>query len=855
MAANQRVTEQERSELLEALSTLTQDERRLFSTRCALRVFPLLAIYQENERPFNFWEKDQVSKNFLAVWHANVLVHCCVISCYEKNVSTLAVYNAAIVASDDATDAATHAAAAAANAIHAETYAANTTVATIYAAGAAYAAGLPFFPNVKEVMLSDLALLKESGVQALIDTPLWQQTNAEFIAWLQGDVKKAFEYQANEEKAKNGNGGDSGAERILENIWPIYWSIFNGQASEKDLKNTLEQLEQYFDEQNNEPVAAIDISETLANIGGSDQTENQTEETDAEIKKHHPGYNHNGHQAAKEDALNRQRLADSLGALLSDPANTQHQTIGLLGHWGIGKSTLIHLLKASLNKKENTANKGRHENGKKTEFLFAEFNAWEYEHTDNLQAGIAQEMIKTLSSPEPTLSFRQKFCWGLWRRPSLILRFAWSIHGYKLLQPVLWFLAGLLPFVFSYLFPDVTAKVFRTDESEFTTALPYVWFMGLLYPTWQSIKTVFAGPLAKELLTYLKLPNYGEHLGTIPIMREHIKKLTKVRLKPNQRVLYVVDDLDRCDPKSIVKIMEAVRMVLDIDNVVVVIAVDQRIALAALALHYKELAAEHYQKSPQIIARDYLSKIIHLPIVLTEPDESSVAGYLEYMWNHTGTEEASYPLSDANTEQAENEQERELNVPDESSDIKNFDQPENLEKLGSLGDIESPENLKNQASNQSLRQPENSENKASPKPEPTIKQVEGLSAEQKAAFFHWVKHFELSNPRQLKRLNNSYQFLRNYYGEDQFTELFDHHEFPMLVTLCALEYLNNLNDLELGSKLRAQLGNQTSNVGEDKITMQVRRLSKMKLANTTMAKAIEPFVLPGIEASSEPSES
>ena len=79
-----------------------------------------------------------------------------------------------------------------------------------------------------------------------------------------------------------------------------------------------------------------------------------------------------------------------------------------------------------------------------------------------------------------------------------------------------------------------------------------------------------------------------------------------------------VDDLDRCGHNGIRKTLEAVRLVMDLPNVIVIIAVDERIALQAVGNHYKHVAADH--RSPADIARDYLGKIVQLPIRLQESD-------------------------------------------------------------------------------------------------------------------------------------------------------------------------------------------------------------------------------------------
>lgn len=94
-------------------------------------------------------------------------------------------------------------------------------------------------------------------------------------------------------------------------------------------------------------------------------------------------------------------------------------------------------------------------------------------------------------------------------------------------------------------------------------------------------------------------------------------------------MLYVVDDLDRCSHAGVVKTLEAVRLVMGIPQVIVIIAIDQRIALASLALHYKDLAGYHEQGNPGMIARDYLGKVIQLPIYLHAADNDTITAFVD----------------------------------------------------------------------------------------------------------------------------------------------------------------------------------------------------------------------------------
>ena len=90
-------------------------------------------------------------------------------------------------------------------------------------------------------------------------------------------------------------------------------------------------------------------------------------------------------EPAETDRLGRQDLVEALGAMFEDPKQHTPVTLALLGDWGAGKSTVMGLLRKRL------------ENGEKQKFRFVDFNAWEYEHTKNMPAALAQATVEGLT--------------------------------------------------------------------------------------------------------------------------------------------------------------------------------------------------------------------------------------------------------------------------------------------------------------------------------------------------------------------------------------------------------------------------------------------------------------------------
>ena len=311
----------------------------------------------------------------------------------------------------------------------------------------------------------------------------------------------------------------------------------------------------------------------------------------------------------------------------------------------------------------------------------------------------------------------------------------------------------------------------------------------------------------------------------------------------------MVDDLDRCGHEGIVKVFEAIRLVLDLKQVIVIIAVDHNVAMAALALHYDKLSKHHYSRNAKIIARDYLAKIIHLPIVLSSPDSDSLSAYLDYLWY-------------------ENDESEKKGV-EPTDDSKESDDSDPLALTISNQDdagmaVKAEENKKEESEKQGLRDPvENlhrdileEERPSDVEPQSSVKEIKGLSPNQKEAFKMWLVYFNLSNPRQVKRLNQSHQLLRLYFTEDEAVKIPGYSKnkkyklvYPMMVTLFALEYINQLEDASERRRLKECLKNNEENTSDKVIDKWLVKIANQKLVpkGVPMVKEIEPFVLPSID--------
>ena len=86
-----------------------------------------------------------------------------------------------------------------------------------------------------------------------------------------------------------------------------------------------------------------------------------------------------------------------------------------------------------------------------------------------------------------------------------------------------------------------------------------------------------------------------------------------------ERIVLYIDDLDRCSPDQVVKVLQAVHLLLAFRLFVVVLGVDSRWLEASLASHYDTLLEK---------PADYLEKIIQVPFLLRPMKKE---GYAEMM--------------------------------------------------------------------------------------------------------------------------------------------------------------------------------------------------------------------------------
>jgi hypothetical protein len=97
-----------------------------------------------------------------------------------------------------------------------------------------------------------------------------------------------------------------------------------------------------------------------------------------------------------------------------------------------------------------------------------------------------------------------------------------------------------------------------------------------------------------------------------------------------RRMVVFIDDLDRCLPEVALKVLEAIKLYLNIEHLVFVAGVDKTVINAVVAKRYEDMVGEERLKEENMAdkARQYLDKMFQVEVSIP-PHDLQVKGFLE----------------------------------------------------------------------------------------------------------------------------------------------------------------------------------------------------------------------------------
>lgn len=303
------------------------------------------------------------------------------------------------------------------------------------------------------------------------------------------------------------------------------------------------------------------------------------------------------------DYLNFGSIARTVAEII-EQANNQPVSIGVSGAWGVGKSSMIKLIEDELKHKDkdNAA-----ENKK---YLFINFNAWLYQGYDDARAALLEVVATQLMKEAES-------------RKTVVEKTG------ALLKRVNWFRA---------------AKTVATVGGPMLLGLPPV---GLLGEAWDLFTKIKSGSVDQATLDkagiavdhasdtasgFLKAKPDTSPPKEIENLRNN---LVEVLQELKITLIVLIDDLDRCLPETTVSTLEAIRLLLFLENTAFVIAADDQMIKHAVKKHFEGVDDE--------LVINYFDKLIQVPIRVPPLGTQEVRAYMMMLFIQ-GNANVSYAI-------------------------------------------------------------------------------------------------------------------------------------------------------------------------------------------------------------------
>jgi predicted KAP-like P-loop ATPase len=284
------------------------------------------------------------------------------------------------------------------------------------------------------------------------------------------------------------------------------------------------------------------------------------------------------------DLLGFDYLVDSLEVVLTE-ARLLPVTVGVLGDWGSGKSSLLHMVA------ERLVGRGG--------YVVVQFSPWRYEAYEDVKAALMEAVLSKLEALVPGAADPEKAA-GLLKR--LWAKVARLMHGPSAAARVLAPAAG------------AAVAAHEGLPAEIGKAAGGALVAGVDAIQSQSAQAPVGGDEPSPVFE------------SVSDFREEFEALLEA-LPEVKATVVLVDDLDRCLDDTVIDVFEAIRLFLQVSRTAFVIAANPAIVQAAVERRYPAKT-----EGDPALGRDYLEKIVQIEITIPPLAEPEAETYLNLLF-------------------------------------------------------------------------------------------------------------------------------------------------------------------------------------------------------------------------------
>lgn len=288
-------------------------------------------------------------------------------------------------------------------------------------------------------------------------------------------------------------------------------------------------------------------------------------------------------QEAKVDLLGHRRIAQTLIKII-EQESLRPLTIGIHGSWGAGKSSILSLVEEQVKDETNT--------------LCVTFNGWLYQGYEDTKSALMESVVHELLKCR---SISQKIN-DLGK--SILRRINWLKVAKTTSELAITTVLGLPPTALFGL-GGVAAKIKKLTEPKEEKSGTQI-----------TVETEDDDPWLK--------PEEATVPAQIQAFRQELQEL--IERVEIDRLIILIDDLDRCLPGAVIDILEAVKLFLFIPRTVFIIATDEAMIEYAVRRHYPDLPV-----SQADYTKHYLEKLIQIPIRIPSLNQLQTQNYIRFL--------------------------------------------------------------------------------------------------------------------------------------------------------------------------------------------------------------------------------
>ncbi len=254
---------------------------------------------------------------------------------------------------------------------------------------------------------------------------------------------------------------------------------------------------------------------------------------------------------------------------LINSTNDEPLTIGIHGDWGAGKSSILAMLEKAFSSDDQT--------------LCIRFNGWLFQGFEDTKSVLLETILEDLKARDVSEGTLEK-------AKQLLKRVNWMKVARR---------TGGLAF-------NVATGLPSPDQVN-----DVIQFVKNRVAEGTKIDGANIDGFAAETESYFKDAEPDSITSHIHAFRREFTDLLKEA--DVERLVVVVDDLDRCLPETAIETLEAIRLFLFVPGVTFVVAADEAMIEYAVNKHFPDLPPS---KGLSSYARNYLEKLIQVPFRL-----------------------------------------------------------------------------------------------------------------------------------------------------------------------------------------------------------------------------------------------